>query len=377
MTARFVPVARHDSAALRAIAAGLAGLSFAGAALGADDLSSAFGAASRWGCGGCADGGSCSWDDGFESLPLLPVIPTTSTPVMGGSCAAASPFASLAVSAPNGNTAGAVVDPIGGNATTKLVARYANAQAGFNAAVFRYSLMRPPGVRFIFRAQPGEPVRVRSEMYVTSIAPGWSVEPTIVSSGFILSRALWGGQNQTTGIGLPIGPVTDFYGLLIDPNEPLAAIFVPALFPAGHPSAGSKIPVPVNSWFTIEHEFRVGGEASVFIDLHDGFGLMEVLTGSTPFGSASLDRVTWRSNGGGAAGDSLYIDNLRIDGPVARCPGDANYDGLVTFADLNLVLSQFGQSGNLSGDVTGDGVVNFGDLNAVLSAFGAPCNPVD
>lgn len=372
MTARLSPVARHDTATFRAIAAGLAGLSFAGAALGADDLSSAFGAASRWGCGGCADGGSCSWDDGFESLPLLPALPSASTPVMGGSCAAASPSASLAGSAPNGNIAGAVADPIGGNATTKLVARYANAQAGFNTAVFRYSLMRPPGVRFIFRAQLGEPVRVRSEMYITSIAPLWGVEPTFVSSGFILSRVLWGGQNSTPGIGLPVGPITDFYG-----HDLVSGMFVPALFPAGHPAAGSPVPVPTNAWFTVEHEFRAEGEFSLFIDLHDGFGRMEVLTGATPLGAASVDRVTWRGGSGGAVGDSLYIDNLRIDGPVARCPGDANYDGMVTFADLNLVLSQFGQSGNLSGDVTGDGVVNFADLNAVLSAFGAPCNPVD
>ncbi len=54
--------------------------------------------------------------------------------------------------------------------------------------------------------------------------------------------------------------------------------------------------------------------------------------------------------------------------------GDANGDHVVNFADLNIVLSQFGQSGpGLAGDVTGDGSVNFADLNVVLSAFGATC----
>ncbi|MGD9692571.1 MAG: dockerin type I repeat-containing protein [Phycisphaerales bacterium] len=60
------------------------------------------------------------------------------------------------------------------------------------------------------------------------------------------------------------------------------------------------------------------------------------------------------------------------------CPGDTNGDDMVTFADLNQVLSGFGQStlpGEplLPGDVNGDGVVNFTDLNIVLSGFGGAC----
>lgn len=59
---------------------------------------------------------------------------------------------------------------------------------------------------------------------------------------------------------------------------------------------------------------------------------------------------------------------------VGGCPGDTNGDLVVNFADLNTVLSQFGQVGvGLAGDVTGDGVVNFADLNLVLSNFGLTC----
>jgi len=57
----------------------------------------------------------------------------------------------------------------------------------------------------------------------------------------------------------------------------------------------------------------------------------------------------------------------------AACPGDANGDGLINFADLNAVLSDFGMSGALAGDVNDDGVVNFADLNEVLSNFGVDC----
>lgn len=56
------------------------------------------------------------------------------------------------------------------------------------------------------------------------------------------------------------------------------------------------------------------------------------------------------------------------------CPGDTNGDNTVNFADLNTVLSQFGQSGaGLSGDVNNDGSVTFADLNIVLSHFGESC----
>jgi hypothetical protein len=55
-----------------------------------------------------------------------------------------------------------------------------------------------------------------------------------------------------------------------------------------------------------------------------------------------------------------------------RFETDLNSDGSVNFADLNLVLAQFGQSGsNLIGDANKDGVVNFTDLNMVLGTFGS------
>lgn len=70
-----------------------------------------------------------------------------------------------------------------------------------------------------------------------------------------------------------------------------------------------------------------------------------------------------------------------VGDPLARvtigtggCAGDANGDNMVTFPDLNAVLSSFGQSGScLTGDVNRDGSVNFTDLNIVLSAFGTNC----
>jgi hypothetical protein len=51
--------------------------------------------------------------------------------------------------------------------------------------------------------------------------------------------------------------------------------------------------------------------------------------------------------------------------------GDSNYDGTVSGADLNVVLSNFGQTGKdwSQGDFTRDGLVDGADLNIVLSNY--------
>lgn len=57
------------------------------------------------------------------------------------------------------------------------------------------------------------------------------------------------------------------------------------------------------------------------------------------------------------------------------CPGDTNGDSAVNFADLNLVLANFGQSGDpIGGDTNGDCIVSFADLNVVLASFGQSCD---
>ena len=76
----------------------------------------------------------------------------------------------------------------------------------------------------------------------------------------------------------------------------------------------------------------------------------------------------------GNSGADISPGNFRIAGP---CSGDTNGDNAVNFADLSVVLSDFGQSATpdstRAGDVNADGVVNFADLSLVLAAFGSGC----
>jgi hypothetical protein len=64
------------------------------------------------------------------------------------------------------------------------------------------------------------------------------------------------------------------------------------------------------------------------------------------------------------------------------CPGDANRDGNVSFADITAVLANFGNAyaypvvlpAVASGDADNNGTVSFGDITVVLSSFGTNCN---
>ncbi len=59
------------------------------------------------------------------------------------------------------------------------------------------------------------------------------------------------------------------------------------------------------------------------------------------------------------------------------CPGDANNDGVVNFADITSVLTFFNATYNPGldglGDANSDGAVNFADITAVLTFFGVTC----
>jgi hypothetical protein len=58
------------------------------------------------------------------------------------------------------------------------------------------------------------------------------------------------------------------------------------------------------------------------------------------------------------------------------CPGDANGDNVVDFADLLVVLANFGMAvggGASDGDFDVNGTVDFADLLAVLDGFGTVC----
>lgn len=80
-------------------------------------------------------------------------------------------------------------------------------------------------------------------------------------------------------------------------------------------------------------------------------------------------------------GDPLARVSVVGPGPAPAsqrvgCPGDADRNGAINFADVTEVLRQFGMScasGSSRGDANSDGGVNFADITEVLTHFGGAC----
>lgn len=77
---------------------------------------------------------------------------------------------------------------------------------------------------------------------------------------------------------------------------------------------------------------------------------------------------------GGSTGPAIHAVLLLDDEPPVACPSDLDGDEDVDWADLNILLGQFGSVGDgLSADFDEDGDVDFGDLVTLLVAFSIEC----
>lgn len=85
--------------------------------------------------------------------------------------------------------------------------------------------------------------------------------------------------------------------------------------------------------------------------------------------------MAWQDNRNGSA--DIAAQNVNRNGTLGEdCPMDINGDGTVTFADLNTLLGNYGQSaapGALPGDADCDGTIGFPDLNLLLGEYGQGC----
>ncbi len=91
--------------------------------------------------------------------------------------------------------------------------------------------------------------------------------------------------------------------------------------------------------------------------------------------ASGVARAGWEDDRNGS-GD-VYAQSIGADGTLGAgggepCPADVDGNQSVDLDDLNIVLTNFGQSTS-NGDTDGNGVVDLDDLNAVLTAFGTAC----
>jgi hypothetical protein len=87
--------------------------------------------------------------------------------------------------------------------------------------------------------------------------------------------------------------------------------------------------------------------------------------------SGWLLTAAWGMVGSYIGGDGILQGSDHAFALIPTLPGDANVDGTVDVADLNIVLTNFDQSASSfrQGDANNDGVVDISDLNTVLTNF--------
>ncbi|HIO16385.1 MAG TPA: choice-of-anchor B family protein [Flavobacteriales bacterium] len=114
----------------------------------------------------------------------------------------------------------------------------------------------------------------------------------------------------------------------------------------------------------------------------DGYGFGPAVQVCAPLGAVysanntdcddTLDTVYPGAPGTGEGIDN-NCDDIIDGGEILPCPADLNGDGVITVADILLVLSEFGCSTACTADVNGDGSVTVADVLVILSLFGNPC----
>ncbi len=104
-----------------------------------------------------------------------------------------------------------------------------------------------------------------------------------------------------------------------------------------------------------------------------------VIQAGTYLFSADISAFTNGADGfGGLFADASWSFEFVLTPGKAPppCPGDADGNGVVNFADITNVLTNFGMDytpGTGPGDADHNGIVNFADVTNVLTNFGVPC----
>jgi hypothetical protein len=146
-------------------------------------------------------------------------------------------------------------------------------------------------------------------------------------------------------------------------NAPQRAATDPGLtFGSISLSAGS----PYNVWSDAASGYHETIDYSTFAQVP--FSISQAFEYDTGFAGTVTGLINLD---GGQPGDSIITNSTDFSCTFNYLPGDANRDGTVNLADLNIVLSYYSRTGESwsTGDFDGNGTVNLADLNIVLSYY--------
>lgn len=284
-------------------------------------------------------------------------------------------------------TAAFIADPVGANAGTKLLLDSSASGSpeqflfGARTELFTHQF---PARRAALLATVAEPLRASAEVFVESIESRWTFEPTSITENMILDRIMLGGPCSLefpfdcAEIGVASGAPTP---VLLAMAYRACTICIPQFMPLSYldrapegSSIGDYAQIPVGAWFRLDFEQGADAVVRTYIDFLDGAGPFLIRETASILTTTMLDTVTFNGSFH-VQGSRMYVDEVHASGVLDICDGDADGDGDIDFADLNIVVSQFNAEGpGLGGDFDGDRLVNFADLNTLLARFGQGCD---
>lgn len=113
---------------------------------------------------------------------------------------------------------------------------------------------------------------------------------------------------------------------------------------------------PNSAWTAVSHDLSAVADGQPTVYLRWGMGTTD----------SSVVYCGWNF-------DDVVVKALV---PAPPCAGDANFDGVVDFEDINQILANWGlaPAAQSEGDANADGHVDFDDVTSVLTNWGATCS---
>jgi len=217
-----------------------------------------------------------------------------------------------------GRTTYAVADDVAGNATPKVRLTSTSGNAPEQVLFgFRYEFLRThtPLTRLPLGPGADQPVRVEHDLYITTIDTQWTSEPIFVTSGFIVSRMMWGGTCIDCGGPIPPTFEPSIWMLGVDPESFLTGLLQRCRWIDSAPTGfqpGDLAQMPAGSWVRVRHEVTQQGLVRAAIDVNDGTGFH--LLYSAPYLTGPRIDALGGNGSFELPGEAAYYDNFSAEG---------------------------------------------------------------
>lgn len=269
-------------------------------------------------------GGSVSMSDDMNTVALLPTplnLQQSNAVWTGAPITGRNRFLGTTVA---NRTAYATANDVAGDVSPKvrLMAGVPHSPDQFFFG-FRYELLRShtPLIRVGLQPAVAEPARLEHDLYVTSLDSMWTSEPLYVTTGFLVSRMMWGGPCYDCGGPIPPSFEPSIWMLGTNPETFLTGLLQQCRWINTAPTGlepGDLASMPTGSWVRVRHEITEEGLVQAALDVNDGTGFHLIY--SAPYLTGYRVDALGGNGSYEIANDPAYYDNFSAQGVEVTFP---------------------------------------------------------